>query len=175
MRRCAVGGFTLIEVLVALFVVAVGMLGAAAMQGRAQRARSQSALASNAVQLAQSLAERMRANRFAMSLPDASNPYLLLDYSAAAGAPAEPAVLCFATGCDALRLAEHDLYHVRLAVHGGFPKGRVLVCRDASAGPPGWSCDHSASAPVVIRIGWQSPGEAGNAPPQVSLVAGGAP
>jgi type IV pilus assembly protein PilV len=171
-RRCAVGGFTLIEVLVALFVVAVGMLGAAAMQGRAQRARTQSALASGAVQLAQALAERMRANRAAMALADASNPYLQLDYDVADGAPAAPPVLCFATGCDPLQLAEHDLYEVRRAIHDGFPGGRVTVCRGASAGARGWDCDHTASSPVVIRIGWQADGAAA---PQVSLLAGDAP
>jgi type IV pilus assembly protein PilV len=73
------------------------------------------------------------------------------------------------------RLAGHDLYAVRQAVHDGFPGGRVRVCRDASAGPPGWDCDNDAGSPVVIRVGWQSPGEAGASPPRVSLVAGGAP
>lgn len=175
MRRCAGGGFTLVEVLVALFVVAVGMAGAAAMQGRAQGVRQQSALAASAVQLAQALAERMRANRVAMALPGAANPYLGLDYSTTSGVPAAPAVLCFEAPCDALQLAAHDLYEARLAVHDGFPAGRILVCRDASAGPPGWDCDNAASSPVVVRVGWQAPGEAQGAPPQVSLLAGDAP
>lgn len=172
MRRCAGGGFTLVEVLVALFVVAVGMVGAAAMQGRAQQARTQSALASDAAQLAQALAERMRANRAAMALPDAPNPYLQLDYQAGS-APAAPAPLCFDTPCDALQLAGHDLYDMKLAIHERFPGGRVLVCRDATAGAPGWDCDHAAGAPVVVRIGWRVDGALGA--PRVSLVAGGAP
>lgn len=173
MRSGAVGGFTLIEVLVALFVVVVGMAGAAAVQGKAQRERTQSALASHAVQVAQALAERMRANRAAMALPDASNPYLQLDYEADGAEPAPPAVLCFDAPCDPLRLAEHDLYDVRRAISAGLPGGRVLVCRDASAGAPSWDCDNAAGAPVVVRIGWQVHGE--TAAPRVSLVAGGAP
>jgi hypothetical protein len=64
---------------------------------------------------------------------------------------------------------------VRLAVHGGLPGGRVLVCRDASAGAPGWDCDDDARSPVVVRVGWRLPDAVGASLPQVSLVAGGEP
>ena len=90
MRRWVPGGFTLVEVLVAMFVLAVGAFGAATTQAQVARLRGQAALESEAVQLAASLAARMHANPAQMALPDAANPYLQLDYDAAAGEPAAP-------------------------------------------------------------------------------------
>ena len=78
MRSRLVGGFTLIEVLVAVFVLAVGVLGAVAAQTVALRTRQESALMSRGVQLATSFADRMRANTAQMRLPDGANPYLQL-------------------------------------------------------------------------------------------------
>jgi type IV pilus modification protein PilV len=77
------GGFTLLEVLVAVFVLAIGILGAAATQLAALRTRHQSSLMSNGVRLASALADSMRANRAPMRAGDAGNPYLQLDYDAA--------------------------------------------------------------------------------------------
>ena len=69
MRSRLVGGFTLIEVLVAVFVLAVGVMGAVAAQTVALRTRQESALMSHGVQLATSFADRMRANTAQMRLP----------------------------------------------------------------------------------------------------------
>ena len=70
------GGFTLIEVLVALLVLAVGALGAGALVLQARRAAQQSVRLSAAVQLAAVAAENMRANVVASAAADADNPYL---------------------------------------------------------------------------------------------------
>ena len=112
MRRHSVGGFTLVEVLVAVFLLAVGIVGAAATQTLALRTRHQSGLLSDGVQLASTLAGRMRANPAQMALPDAANPYLQLDYDARVdGAPPAPAALCFGSvQCDATQMAAFDLH-----------------------------------------------------------------
>ncbi|HBZ05357.1 MAG TPA: type IV pilus modification protein PilV, partial [Massilia sp.] len=55
MQRCGSKGFTLVEVLVAMFVLSVGAAGAAATQSQLARLREQAALESEAVQLAASL------------------------------------------------------------------------------------------------------------------------
>lgn len=152
------GGVTLIEVLVALFVLAVGVIGAAATQATSSRLRQQAALESDAVALAASLAARMRVNPAQMALPDAANPYLQLDYDGAAGAPADPPLHCFADStCDSAQLARFDLHEVERAVYAGFPGGRIAVCRDLDAGGalPGWDCAGGAAAPVVVKIGWR--------------------
>lgn len=129
--RCA-GGFTLLEVLVAVFVLAVGILGAAATQLTALRTRHQSSLMSNGVQLASSLADSMRANRETMRAADSANPYLQLQYEVADGAPQAPTASCFAgAGCSAAQLADAELYQFKNALRAGFPAGRAVVCRDS--------------------------------------------
>jgi len=88
-------GFTLVEVLVAMFVVALGIAGAAALQALAVRSTRDAAHLSDGSRLARSLAERMRANPHALALPDKDNPYLQLDYDAGSGAPTASSV-CYA-------------------------------------------------------------------------------
>jgi type IV pilus assembly protein PilV len=176
-RARPVGGFTLIEVLVSLFVLAVGIVGAAATQARAQATRHQSVLLSSATQLAASLAERMRANPVAMALPDAANPYLQLDYDSGNGAPAAPASSCYGdAACAPADMAAFDLFAVRRSLHSHFPGARVRICRDAApwsgvAGSLSWQCDNGAGAPVVIKLGWRGKGERGAAAPFVPALA----
>ena len=156
------GGFTLLEVLVAVFVLAVGILGASATQLAALRTRHQSSLMSNGVQLASALADSMRGNLEQMRGADAVNPYLQLDYDAATdGAPPPAAAPCLAgAGCSAAQLAEAELYQIKYALHAGFPGGRVAVCRDSQAWDAArsalrWACGGGSGAPIVIKLGWR--------------------
>jgi type IV pilus assembly protein PilV len=172
-----VDGFTLVEVLVAVFLLAVGIVGAAATQTLALRTRHHSSLLSDGVQLASSLAGRMRANAAQMALPDAANPYLQLDYDAEAdGAPVAPAVLCFgAAECDAAQMAAFDLHETARAVHSAFPAARVLVCRDGAAWDAGadalsWDCTSAPGAPIVVKLGWRAPGQQGSSAPSLAMV-----
>jgi len=183
--RAVVGGFTLIEVLVAVCVLAAGIVGAAGAQLTALRTRQHSALLSDAVQLASGLADRMRANAEQMRAPDAANPYLHTSYDAAAdGAPAPGGPQCHANArCGSAELAQFDIYEIKQALHAGFPGGRVVVCRDtqiwdAGRGALTWACAGAAGAPVVVKIGWRarrSPGvpaqdEAIESAPGVAIV-----
>ena len=177
---CAIraeAGFTLAEVLVALFVVALGIAGAAGVQATALRAGQAAARMADGVQLAAALAERMRANPAAMALADVANPYLQLDYDTDAGA-AQPGDGCYGdTDCDAGQLADFDLAETTHALRSRFAGGRILACRDASApdasGASPWSCSGDASAPVVIKLGWREPGEPAALPRVLLPVAGG--
>jgi type IV pilus assembly protein PilV len=177
LRWHSVAGFTLVEVLVAVFLLAVGIVGAAATQTLALRTRHQSSLLSAGVQLASTLAGRMRANASQMRLPDAANPYLQLDYDAQSdGDPVTPAVLCFgAAQCDAAQMAAFDLHETERAVHAAFPGGRVLVCRDAAAWDAAanalsWDCAPAAGAPIVVKLGWRAPGQRGGTAPSIAMV-----
>jgi type IV pilus assembly protein PilV len=58
-------GFTLIEILVALIVLSVGLLGVAALQLSSLRANNSASFRSQATFLAYDIADRMRANRIA--------------------------------------------------------------------------------------------------------------
>ena len=163
-RSRSAGGFTLLEVLVAVFVLAVGILGAAATQLAALRVRHQSGLMSNGVQLAGALADSMRANLAPMRAADGANPYLQLRYDAAAdGAPQPSGPACIAgAGCSAAQLADADLYQFKQALYAGFPGARAVVCRDSQVWDSGraalrWSCGggDGDGAPIVIKLGWR--------------------
>lgn len=169
MRACA--GFTLAEVLVALFIVALGMLGAAGLQATALHAGRDAARLADGVQLAAALAERMRANPASMAMADGANPYLQFDFDAAADAPPSAAPCYGNAACSAEALARFDLMEVAGELAARFPGGRMLVCRDASAAAT-WHCGAEPGAPVVIKLGWRDPDEAA-AGPRVQLPAGG--
>jgi type IV pilus assembly protein PilV len=161
LRLSLAGGFTLIEVLVAVLVLAIGILGASATQLAALRTRHQSRLMSDGVQLASALADSMRANLQAMGAADSVNPYLQLRYDAALDGAPPPAPPCLAgAGCSGFQLAEADLDQVRQALHAGFPGGRVAVCRDSQVWDAGrgalrWACGGGSGAPIVIKLGWR--------------------
>ena len=147
MRRRCNGGFTLAEVLVALFVLAVGVVGAAATQNMAARTRHASALLSAATQLAHSLAERMATNPAQLALPDADKVYLQ-----EAGPP------WFCSGaCTPEQLAATERDDAVATVARTFPGGQLRVCRDAPATPLAWECVPGPGAPLVVKIGWRAP------------------
>lgn len=169
-----IDGFTLLEVLVAILVLAIGLLGAAGAQVASLRARHGSALLSNGVQLASALADRMRANPAQLRAGDGANPYLRLRYDAAAdGAPPEPAACFGAADCGSAQLAAFDIGETRQALYKGFPGGRVAVCRDGLAAG-GWECSGGARDPIVVKLGWLRRMADGqwHAPPSVVMVVG---
>lgn len=174
-------GSTLLEILIAVLVLALGILGGVGLQLNAARARHQSVLLSHATQLAASLAERMRAN------PGQFSTYLTLDFDAAATPlPAAPSPLCLGDACDAAQLARTDLYDVSVTASQHLPGGRLRVCRDAglwSGGQLRWDCVGGATAPVVVKVGWrgkrpdgapQTDAE-GQYPPGMAMLVGASP
>jgi len=155
----AVAGFTLVEVMIAVLVLALGIVGGVSMQLAALRARHQSTLLAQASWLALGMAERMRANPGQLRLADGANPYLTLDYDVLAEPdPPAPAALCYGGACDGAQLAAFDLYEMKALMRENLPAGRALVCRDAglwSGGKLRWTCSGGAGAPLVIKVGWR--------------------
>jgi type IV pilus assembly protein PilV len=147
MRRSCECGYTLAEVLVALFVLAVGVIGAAAVQTMAARTRHASSQVSAALQLANALAERMAANPAQMALPDADKVYLQ-----EAGTP----WVC-SVACSPAQLAATERDDIAAAVARTFPGGQLRVCRDTPSSPLVWECQPSAGAPLVVKIAWRDP------------------
>lgn len=153
-------GYTLLEVLIAVVVLALGIMGGVALQLAALRARHQAALLSQATQLATAMAERMRANAGQMRLTDGDNLYLTLNYDALNEPhPPAPAALCYGgAACGGAQLALSDLYEAKLLVKQNLPAGRVVICRDAglwSGGKLRWACGGGAGAPLVVKVGWR--------------------
>lgn len=189
MRRAVhAGGSTLIEVLVAVLLLAVGLLGGGAMQLSSLRARHESALLSQAVQQAASMAERMRANSALLRAPDADNPYLGLDYEA--GPSADEAAAgpdCLAAACDAAQLAQADIAEWKRQLRTALPGARLRICRDTQAWDVAaqglqWQCSGGSGAAIVIKLGWRGRQAAGRAAqdaaalPRIAMqLAGGVP
>ncbi|MBC7859269.1 MAG: type IV pilus modification protein PilV, partial [Burkholderiaceae bacterium] len=160
MRTGVACGFSLVEVLVATLVLALGLIGAAAMQLTALRTRHHSMLLSKAVHLASGMADQMRANAGQMRRDDRDNAYLQVDYDAASDAAADgPAPDCFSAACDDAELAHFDLDELKRQLRRELPGARLVICRDGGAGDdapraPGWACSGAAGAPVLIKLGW---------------------
>lgn len=105
-------GFTLIEVLIAMVVLAVGLLGLAGLQATSLR-NSQSAYnRSQATQLTYDLADRMRAN-----IPGVATYTVISPLS---DAEAKPNCLN-ATGCTPQDMAENDLFEWNESVATALP------------------------------------------------------
>jgi type IV pilus assembly protein PilV len=180
----AAAGFTLVEVMIAVLVLALGIVGGVSMQLAALRARHQSTLLEQASWLAAGMAERMRANPEQMRLPDGANPYLTVDHDVLAEPnPAVPAALCYDGVCNGAQLAAFDLYETKTLMREHLPAGRAVVCRDAglwAGGQLRWACSGGAGAPIVVKVGWRGKNpdgtphkdQAGEYAPGVALTVG---
>ena len=99
-------GFTLIEVLVSLLVLAIGLLGMAGLQLLSMQSSSGALNRSQATMLAYDLAERMRRNDIE-ALNDGYVGIALNNAGAQQAAPADPA--CINAGCTSAQLANQDI------------------------------------------------------------------
>lgn len=104
-------GVTLIEVLIAILVLAVGLLGIAKLQSSALANNLISYQATQASTLADGMIERMRGNRQAV---------INGDYDLAAGAvPANPPKNCASVTCSSTEQAQWDIATLYLELAGG--------------------------------------------------------
>jgi len=141
-RRAAPGhqrGDTMIEVLVTMIIIAVGVLGAAALQVTTLKNLSSSHSASIAAIVAEDFGERMRAN------PTAA---LANDYVHAAAPGNYPD--CTANTCTPAQLADYDMGTWWAQLTAVLPSGRGLVTRNAGTSTfvvtVRWDDDRSGSA-----------------------------
>ena len=126
-------GFTLIEVLIAVVILSIGLLGLAGLQTLALRQNTSSQSRSQAVELINDLTDRMRANITGATANP--NPYLVVGF-------ADPGWDCMTTfnvaaSCTAAGMAAYDLFAWQTAVGQVLPAGAGLVlCTDS--GDPGF-------------------------------------
>lgn len=158
-------GFTLVEVLMAVFVLAVALAGTMHLHLSALRAQRQSSYHGIALQLAGDMAEMIRA----WSAPgmDAS---FLFDYRAGDALPAGADCLNGAI-CDPDALRRFGVALWLDTVDKALPAARVSICRDAAPWDGKgfrWACS-GGNAGIVIKLGWR--GESGSAP-QLALNIG---
>lgn len=145
-HRQSQSGFTLIEVLVAVLVLSIGLVGVAALQGVSLKNTQSAFMRSQATALAYDLADRMRANVLSARLG-------LYDPSTAAAVTACKST----TGCTPQDMAKHDLAEWNAAIATYLPMGQGFVCVDstpddgASAASP--ACDGSGTQ-FAVKIWW---------------------
>lgn len=140
-------GFSLVEVLVALVVLSIGVLGVAALHATALKSNSSSYVRSQMTLAAYDLADRMRANRQAA---------LDGDYDGIGGTQHTS---CESSGgCSASDMAEHDVWTWKNQLTDIVPDATGTVCQDSSpndgTGTGSASCDGSGDL-RAIKIWWQ--------------------
>ena len=110
-------GFTMIEVLVAIFVLAIGLLGLAGLQTTSLKNNTSAYTRSQAQLLAYDMLDRMRSNQEGVKLGNYDD---LLS-----SAPTDPN--CAGSGCSVAELAQHDAYEWSTFLAQTLPSGTGLV------------------------------------------------
>lgn len=122
-RQRRQGGFTLLEVLIALLVLSIGLLGLAALQTIGLRSNQMASMRTLATHGAYDISDRMRANPAGVD----AQLYVL---NITATAPTSP-VDCATNACTWTEMATFDLAEWLTQVTR-LPGGRGSITRDAS-------------------------------------------
>ncbi len=132
------GGFTLVEVLIALIIMSVGMLGIAGLYVHSMQAGRTSMFRHHAVTLAGDVADRIRAN------PRAGAVYALAGNNNN----------CIGAGidCTAPEMAANDIFLWDQQATLTLPNGDVTVVFNNAVAPPTYQ----------ITVSWTEPGEVMN-------------
>lgn len=164
-------GFSLVEVLVSIFVLTVGLLGMVGMQAASLQSNREARLQSSAVTLARELADMVRGNK-SEGIKATSNPYIGSFASPLTfTAPAYCLNVAVASTCvTTVDVANAEMTEWLARVDSELPSARVDICFDSTpfdaSGLPQWSCSNTGSV-MVIKIGWTrgstNRGQAGSA------------
>jgi len=117
-------GFTLLEVLIALLVLSIGLLGLAALQTTGLRSNEMASMRTTSTMLAYDITDRMRANP--QGITDG-------DYEIDSDLITESVTDCTSDDCNPEQLALYDLNQWKTAV-ATLPGGLADITQDA--GPP---------------------------------------
>ena len=110
-------GFTLVEVLVAVLILAIGLLGMAGLQVTGLQANNAAYLRSQATELAYEFADRIRANRVAI-------------YTVEGTETAPPPKDCISSSCNSAEMSAADIYQWLTSVRSTFPLGTATVTQN---------------------------------------------
>jgi type IV pilus assembly protein PilV len=164
-------GFTLIEVMVAIVILSVGMLGVAGLMVTGIQFSHSSLQRSQATQLAYDMIDRMRSNQAGVQLADApagggnyhrpignvsaSNSPYIINKTNCVGATGA------ALGCLPGEMADQDAWEWQRAVAERLGGGVAIVCRDSSNSPgsyEGTTITHNCNGvgpKYAIKIYWR--------------------
>lgn len=136
-------GFSLIEVLIALVIMSVGMLGIAGLYVEGMKAGRTSTFRHHAVTLASDIADRIRAN-----------PTGGVDYM---GDPGDNNCVLGNVDCNPSQMAANDIFLWEIQAAGMLPDGAVAITFDNTVTPNTYQID----------ISWAEAGE--TTPPTYSI------
>lgn len=144
-------GFTMLEVLISMVIIAFGLLGVAGLQAFALKNNQSAAQRNAAVLLAQDLADRVRAN-----------PAGALDgfyHQPDIGNYGGPVSACDASAsCTTAQMAAKDLFEWQQRVRSTLPLGAGIVCIDSTphdgVNQGGPACDGTGGTNFVVKIWW---------------------
>lgn len=149
---------TLVEVLVALVIFAVGLLGASGLILSSLRSSQFSGNASIAMSLARDYGEIMQLIPPSVESTTASGTN---DFAIDTASTIDvPSAKCKGTACNATQLIALNTWEWAQRVKGQLPGGRAVACkdstpRDSSSGLYKWECDGSGNL-MVIKFGWEA-------------------
>ncbi|MBP6483397.1 MAG: type IV pilus modification protein PilV [Rhodoferax sp.] len=148
---------TLVEVLVALVIFALGMLGAGGLIMSSLRSGQYSGYASVAIGLARDYGEMMQLIPATVesTAVTGNNNAFFVDSESTLTAP----TTCRGSGatCDADAMILFSRYDWVQRVKAAFPGGRAVVCKDKTPkdanGLYTWDCDNTGTL-IVVKFGW---------------------
>jgi len=151
-------GFTLVEILISMLIVAIGFAGAIKLQITSIQVVQQAIYLRAADAFATEMSERMMGNA-EMQFHNAGNPYLKVNFQAGLNqiASAPP---CYTNHCTSNQIAVADIAEWLTALNAALPQVHAVICQDDSAWDAGndsytWDCHGSSAHPgIVIKLGW---------------------
>ena len=113
-------GFSLIEVLVAIVVLSIGLLGLAGLQTAGLKSNNSAYQRSQASILANEILDRMRANRVGIQAGYYNDPY-------SGGTPGRPSCIDTTVGCGTENMADYDVYYWETSLANTLPNGQGAI------------------------------------------------
>ena len=107
-------GFSLIEVLVAIVILSIGLLGLAGLQTAGLKANNSAYQRSQASVMANEILDRMRANRVGIASSFYDDPY--------ASTPSDP--VCVTSYCTVEQMAAYDVWYWETNLGNVLPNGQ---------------------------------------------------
>ncbi len=141
-------GFTLIEILVALLILTIGLLGIGGLQTKAQQYGRYSYLSTQATVFGHDILERARANPKGLLSGFYNKPNNQQHAS------------CYSlTGCSVQEMAENDMYEWHTKITSTLPGGGSVICLDSTPndGTPAETACDGLGLIYAAKVWWKLP------------------
>lgn len=143
MKASKASGFTLIEILIAMVVLGIGLLGLAGLQATGLRNSHSAYHRSQATQLAYDMADRMRVNSVGFAAGAYNNGAATADN-------------CQANACTPAQMAGYDIAQWVAELAAQLPGGTGVACIDRTSNDGNWNapaCDGIGNT-YAVKIWW---------------------